>query len=143
MIKNDREYARAVERVSAEKARLTQHRKRLREHGLTGARLKRALDPLRTVHLQLVEEVETYERLKRGEFGEVEGLGGLGRQLVALRIAQGLSQRALADRLGVHESQVSRDERNDYHGITVDRAARVLEALGIGVTIQFTEIVRS
>jgi hypothetical protein len=31
--------------------------------------------------------------------------------------------------LDVDESQVSRDERNEYHGMTVDRAARVLDAL--------------
>ena len=51
--------------------------------------------------------------------------------LIALRIARGISQRQLAERLGVHESQVSRDERNEYHGITLDRAARVLDALGV------------
>jgi len=51
--------------------------------------------------------------------------------LIALRIARGVSQRKLAERLGVHESQVSRDERNEYHGITLDRASRVLDALEV------------
>jgi transcriptional regulator with XRE-family HTH domain len=55
----------------------------------------------------------------------------LGHMLVALRIARGLTQRELAARLDVHESQVSRDERNEYHGITVDRASRVLDAMGV------------
>jgi transcriptional regulator with XRE-family HTH domain len=50
--------------------------------------------------------------------------------LIAVRIAQGVTQRELAKRLGVHESQVSRDERNEYFGITLERAARVLDALG-------------
>jgi transcriptional regulator with XRE-family HTH domain len=50
--------------------------------------------------------------------------------LIAVRIAQGVSQRELATRLDVHESQVSRDERNEYFGITLERAARVLDALG-------------
>ena len=49
----------------------------------------------------------------------------------SLRIAKGISQRELASRLGVHESQVSRDERNEYHGITLDRANRILEALRV------------
>jgi hypothetical protein len=31
----------------------------------------------------------------------------------------------------VHESQVSRDERNEYHGVTVERASRILDALGV------------
>jgi transcriptional regulator with XRE-family HTH domain len=51
----------------------------------------------------------------------------------ALRIAKGVSQRDLAERVGVHESQVSRDERNEYHGVTVERANRVLETLGVEV----------
>jgi len=33
--------------------------------------------------------------------------------------------------LGVSEAQVSKDERNEYHGITVEKAQRILEALGI------------
>jgi len=40
------------------------------------------------------------------------------------------TQRELAEELGVHETQVSRDERNEYHGITVQRAATILDALG-------------
>ncbi len=48
------------------------------------------------------------------------------RPLIALHIALGLTQRELAARLG--ESLVSRDERNDYHGITVERSPRILDA---------------
>lgn len=42
-----------------------------------------------------------------------------------------MSQKELADRLGVSEAQVSRDERNEYHGITVERVRRILDALGV------------
>ena len=82
-------------------------------------------------HLQLKEEVESYERLRRGEFQDLENLSGLGQLLISLRIAQGVSQRELARRLGVHESQVSRDERNEYFGITLERAVRILDALHV------------
>ena len=44
--------------------------------------------------------------------------------------------RERAERLGVHESQVSRDERNDYRGVTAERAQRILEALGVRFTAQ-------
>ena len=50
--------------------------------------------------------------------------------LIALRIYKGLTQRQLAERLGVSEAAVSRDECNEYHGITLERAQRVLDALG-------------
>ena len=57
--------------------------------------------------------------------------------MVALRIALGLTQRELAERLAVHESQVSRDERNEYHAVTVDRASRILDALGVDLRSAF------
>jgi transcriptional regulator with XRE-family HTH domain len=76
-------------------------------------------------------EVDSYERPRRGDHGELQNIHGLGRTLVALRIALGLTQRELAERLEVHESQVSRDERNEYHGMTVDRASRILDVLGV------------
>ena len=131
MIRNESEYQQALSRIMEERERLKEHRVHLEGMGLTNEELKRALDLLRSFHLQLEEEVENYERLKRGEVGELLNLHGLGHTLVALRIALGLTQRELAQRLGVHESQVSRDERNEYHGITVERASRVLDAMGV------------
>ncbi len=131
MIRNESEYREAVERLTAEKQRIAAQKAELEKTGLAPDEAKRVLDPMRSFHLQLQEEVESYERLKRGEFAEIRNLRGVGHLLIALRIARGLSQRQLAERLGVHESQISRDERNEYHGITLDRAARVLDALGV------------
>jgi len=130
MIRNETEYQDAVKRLSGEKQRLSEQRSKLKEMDLSKTEIKRAMDPLVSFHEQLREEVASYERLRRGEFDELRNFEGVGRLLIALRIAQGLSQRETADRLEVHESQVSRDERNEYHGITVDRANRILQALG-------------
>ncbi|HLX62041.1 MAG TPA: helix-turn-helix transcriptional regulator [Planctomycetota bacterium] len=129
MIRNEAEYKEAVKRLEAEKTRLSEHKRRLRKTGLTSEQCQRVLDPLKSFHLQLAEEVESYERLKRGDIAELKNLHGLGQALVAVRIARGLTQRELAKRLGVDESQVSRDERNDYHGVTVERASRILDAM--------------
>ncbi len=131
MIRNETEYREAVQRLADEKQRIALQKAELEKMNLSPDEVKRVLDPMRSFHLQLQEEVESYERLKRGEFEEIHNLRGLGHMLIALRIARGISQRQLAERLGVHESQVSRDERNEYHGITLDRAARVLDALGV------------
>src|SRR5665213_3257552 len=120
MIRNDNEYEDAVARIKEEKKRMGAEKLRLAGEGLSPAEVKRALDPMRSFHLQLEEEVEGYEKLKRGEFDELLNFQGIGRMLVALRIHQGLSQRQLAEKLGVHESQISRDERNEYNGITLE-----------------------
>jgi len=131
MIRNETEYKEAVARLAEERNRLGEHRSRLKESGLTDEEIKRVIDPMESFHLQLKEEVESYERLKRGEFDELVNFRGFGHLLIALRIAQGISQRDLAKRLGVHESQVSRDERNEYFGITLERAVKVLDVLNV------------
>ena len=133
MIRNEAEYQEASARLASERNRLTEHRARLKETGLSDEEIKRVIDPMESFHLQLKEEVESYERLKRGEFEEIRNFSGLGRLIIAIRIAQGISLRELAERLGVHETQVSRDDRNEYHGITVERANRILEVLGVEV----------
>ena len=134
MIRNETEYQEAIQRIADEAARLKEQRAKLNELDLSKEEIKRVLDPMRSFHEQLKEEVASYERLQRGEFEELQNFEGLGRLLIALRISQGLSQRELAERLEVHESQVSRDERNEYHGITVERVSRILESLGAEVT---------
>ena len=131
MIRNEREYREAVERVEQEKDRLAQHAGHLRKQGLSGDEVKKAMEPLRSFHLQLVEEVAAYERLQRGEFQELRNFDGLGQLLISLRISLGLSQRELAERLGVDEAMVSRDERNEYHNIGIARATRILETMGV------------
>jgi ribosome-binding protein aMBF1 (putative translation factor) len=131
MIRNESEYQEASTRLAGEWNRLADHRVRLEEAGLKEEEIKRAIDPMESFHLQLKEEVESYERLKRGEFDELENLRGLGPLLISMRIAQGITQRELARRLGAHESQVSRDERNEYFGITLERAIKILDALNV------------
>jgi DNA-binding Xre family transcriptional regulator len=131
MIRNETEYKRAVERLQQEEVRMSEMRQRLADKGLTKDEIKRVIDPVESFHLQFKEEVESYEKLKRGEFDELTNLRGLGHLLISLRIARGFSQKDLAAALDVSESQVSRDERNEYHGITLDRANKVLDALEV------------
>ena len=96
MIRSENEYGEAVRRLVEEKQRVAAQKAELRRMGLSPDEIKRAMDPVRSFHLQLEEEVHSYERLKRGEFDEVRNLGALGQLLISLRIARGLSQRQLA-----------------------------------------------
>tara|TARA_R110000782_G_scaffold102483_5_gene189506 strand:+ start:10264 stop:10731 length:468 start_codon:yes stop_codon:yes gene_type:complete len=131
MIRNETEYQQAIARIDAERDRLNQHVASWETEGFTPDEVARLRAPLESFRMQLEEEVLSYERLKRGQFSEFENLHGLGQAIIGMRIARGMTQRELARRLGVDESAVSRDERNEYHGITVDRAMRVLDALGV------------
>ena len=68
MIRNETEYQEAVARLADEQSRLADHRARLKGAGLSDEEIKRVTDPMESFHLQLKEEVESYERLQRGEF---------------------------------------------------------------------------
>ena len=131
---DDNEFQNALERIEAERERIADHARAWKAEGFSDADIRKLRQPLDAFHLQLVEEVESYQRLRRGEFHELDNLAGLGRLLIGLRIARGLTQRQLAERLDISETQVSRDERNEYHGITVDRATRILTALNARLT---------
>lgn len=55
----------AVRRLGEAKRRLEQQRRNPADRVLTAAEVKRALDPARSFHAQLAEEIEDYERRVR------------------------------------------------------------------------------
>lgn len=136
MIRTQAEYELARKRLADDISIMAEQQKRLAELGLDKEEVARAMEPAQSFHAQLAEEVEAYDRMKRGDLDPISDLQEIGRILIGLRIAQGLTQRQLAERLSVSESQVSRDERNDYHGITVERAQRIIDALRGSVRVQ-------
>jgi ribosome-binding protein aMBF1 (putative translation factor) len=131
MLKNEAEYRRAVQEVAEQQARLDQQVEKLKGEGLNDEQVRVAMEPLWSYHRQLAGEIEHYERIRRGEFDEIRNLERIGELLIAVRIHLGLTQAELAERLGVDPSVVCRDERNEYHGVTLDRAARILKAMGV------------
>lgn len=94
------------------------------------------MEPTVSFQTQLLEEIAWHENVRRRNFAPISRLPQIGRQLIALRIANGWSQRELAQRLGVSEAVVSGDERNEYHGITVERAQRIFDALRATLNLQ-------
>ena len=133
MIRNETEYKEASTLLSEQRERLSAYRISLRESGVTEEAIQQSVSPTESFHLHLSEEVEGYELLQQGRPAAVANRNGLGLLLVSLRASQGLTQGELAKRLGVEESRVSRDERNEYFGITLERATRILEALNVRI----------
>ncbi|MEK5071495.1 helix-turn-helix domain-containing protein [Sporosarcina sp. FSL K6-1508] len=129
MIKTETAYKKSLEKLQEDKLFIRDQKKVLEDMGLTEEQVEKALQPSITFHEQLKEEVVYYERIRRGEFEPIINLHNLGKSLIAYRIYVGLSQQELADRLGVSASQVSRDERNEYYGATLERVQEVMEAM--------------
>lgn len=134
MIKTEKEYLEAKDRVEKEFRVIKQHQMKMKKSGMTKEQIKLAIDPLSSFALQLQEEIEEYEKLRRGQFDVLENLSGIGHLLVAFRIFKGMKQKELAEKLGINESQVSRDERNEYHGASIEKIQSVLAALGVILT---------
>lgn len=139
MIRTDTEYREALRQLKQGRQAVEAQRSALVAASLAPEEVERGMAPILSFQAQLGDEVEWFERACRGEIPEIHNLENLGRALIALRLAGGLSQRALAQRLGVSEAVVSRDEHNEYHGITAARAQRVIEALGGSVTARVEE----
>src|SRR6266536_1338861 len=139
MIRSEQEYQEAVARLREDAEFAQQQRAAFVTAGLTPEQVERAIEPTLSFQAQLEDEVRWYDRVRRRDFDLVGRLTDIGRLLIALRIANGVTQRELARRLNVSEAQVSRDERNEYHNITVERAQRIIDALEESVTIGVTD----
>lgn len=133
MIRSDAELAEFREELRTHELRLVEYRGELARRELAEADIERALVPVHAHIQKLQREISAYVRLKGGELPSFVGAEQLGEALVAARLAIGLSQRELAARLGVNESLVSRDEKAAYAGVTAERCAKVLRALGLTV----------
>jgi DNA-directed RNA polymerase specialized sigma subunit len=80
----------------------------------------------------LESELEEYEQLRDGENFErdIESLTDLPAVLIQARIASRLTQKQLAEKLGIAEQQVQRDEATLYAGASFERLQAVAEAVG-------------
>lgn len=84
---------------------------------------------------ELEEDVRLYERLRSGRLTEftAENLGELPTILIQARIARGLSQKDLANYLGLKEQQIQRYEAERYRSASLDRLIEVSDALGVQI----------
>lgn len=142
MIRNERQYritarqrqmlADALEAVTVRREQ--QHREALAPVGqdellrfeLEQASLEGQLSDLDT-------QLHEYEQLRAGVRGRVRvtSFDQLPKTLVQARIAAGLSQRDLAERLGLKEQQIQRYEAEDYASASLSRLEGVRSALGV------------
>ena len=90
-------------------------------------------DALRSQLADLEGELQEYESLKAGEFqtNALKVVALLPAALIKARIAHGLSQKDLAERIGLKEQQIQRYEATDYASASLARIKDVVSALDI------------
>jgi DNA-binding transcriptional regulator YiaG len=93
-------------------------------------------DALRSEADVLRDQLEAYERLRAGRVKQrtLDSLTELPMAIIEARIAARVTQKGLADRLGVAEQQVQRWEATEYAGVSVQRMQEVADALGATIT---------
>jgi transcriptional regulator with XRE-family HTH domain len=84
----------------------------------------------------LQAELLEYDRLKSADLSviSVNSFEGLADGLIKARIASGLSQKALAERLGLKEQQIQRYEAERYGSASYQRLREIADALGVRIT---------
>lgn len=87
-------------------------------------------DALRSQHEELREELSAYEALPERSALELSSFEDLPLALVQVRIAKGLTQRELAERIGLKEQQIQRYEATEYASASWKRIREVIAALG-------------
>ena len=134
MIKNERQYR--ITRTQAERFARTLEGLASRPDGADGMHPMIAQAQVDAVSGQLADleaELREYEAVRDGRF-EVEALrvvADLPELLIKARIAQGLTQKELADRLGLKEQQIQRYEATDYAAAKWSRIREVAGALSM------------
>lgn len=134
MIKNEKQYLIA-------KAQLRKFESTLQEFGKTGYHalkvhplfLKSEQDALRFQIGELQNQLEEYDKLKSGqlELSEADSLENLPKTLIKARIASGLNQRELAERLNLKEQQIQRYEATEYYSASFARLLEIAQALNL------------
>ena len=85
---------------------------------------------------QLKQEIAEYEQLKSGKISTfvLGSLDDIPTTLIKARIAAGLTQKELADEIGVQEQQIQRYEASHYSSASFDRLRSIASALKIEIT---------
>lgn len=81
----------------------------------------------------LKKQLHIYQSLVNGKFHclKPENIEDIPNTLIAARLAQKISQRELADKLGIQEQQVQRYEASDFEGASWSRIVEFANALDI------------
>lgn len=132
MITNERERAFARQQLARLGATRAAY---LADPGLDAAQRAALVGGLDATLAAVEEELAEFEALAVGNLPSAERpLAEIGALLIEARIAAGLTQRGLAERLGVREQQVQQDEAARYARVGLDRVQRVATALGVTLT---------
>ena len=134
MIKNERQYRITKAMAARFQNNLTILKQRPDDDGDVHPLIAKAQEEALASQLaDLENELLEYESLKAGEFqlDSLKVVSDLPAVLIKARIARGLSQKELAERIGLKEQQIQRYEATDYASANLARIQEVASAFNV------------
>jgi len=132
MIKNERQYRITKAQAAKLEAALESFSAQSADDKKTHPRLLKAqADALRSQLESLSAELREYEEVKAGEVPppDLSYIEVVPQDLIRARIASGLSQKDLAECLGMPEQQIQRYEAIEYESVSLARIMQIARAL--------------
>ena len=133
MIRNERQYI-------ITKAQIKKFRKVLSEFNKQKSNahsmlVKAQKDAMESELAALENQVKEYEKLRSGKYKVLKGSSfyDLPIELIRARIALGLTQKQLAEKVGLKEQQIQRYEETDYASASFSRLTEIIKALGLDI----------
>jgi HTH-type transcriptional regulator/antitoxin HigA len=140
MITNERQYKITKNEAERFKAALRDFKElELVKQGIDPVIIAAQRSSLEQQLKDLESQILGYEKLRSGRVKRLfpASVTDIGQTLVEARIAQGLSQRTLAERLGMKEQQIQRYEQERYQTANLTRVNEVANALQLDLVAFF------
>lgn len=133
MIRNERQYRITKAQFDLFEQQLRAMRTKTAKSGLHPRIQQAQQDALKSQLDELRGDLDEFEALQSGNRNvfELASFDELPSALIRARIAVGLTQRELAERLGMKEQQLQRYEATDYAGASLERIRAVMSELGL------------
>ena len=133
MIRNERQYIITKAQIKKFKKALDDFDKQ--KSSSHPVLVKAQKDAMKSQLAELEGQAKEYEKLRAGKYKvlKVSSITELPVGLIRARIALGLTQKQLAERIGLKEQQIQRYEETDYYSASFSRLQEVVKALGVDV----------
>ncbi len=135
MIKNDRQYKITKTQAAKFFQTLRNISKRPSVQDMHPTLAKAQREAIKSQYEELQQELKAYEELKSGRRKtiRVNSFEHLPVALIQARIARGLTQKELAQKLGLKEQQIQRYEASSYAKASLARIKQIIDVLDIKI----------
>lgn len=100
---------------------------------------------LKSTRKELAQDLLVYESLKKNKTGVLKErfISDLPSLITEFKIISGLTQKELAEQLGLKEQQLQRYEADNFKSVTFKNLLKFLDLIGLEIRIKETRLVRT